>query len=220
MQKNVIFLEKEPKKNAKDINYQKVRDHSQSTQKYKGAVQSICNLKFKVVNEIPVVFHNSSNYDYHFIIKEFTNEFEEQFECPGEKNYKDNYKHFSVPIRKEITNIDKNGNKSVETIFQKIGFLDSMRFMATSLSKLVDNLTQGIHKIKSKDCDWFFEYKSLKDNLICLFCNKDHSTKFDEKLKKKFKNTFKFSNNGINQFVLLLRKGVYLYEYIDDLEKV
>ena len=80
-------------------------------------MQSICNLKFKVVNEIPVVFHNSSNYDYHFIIKEFTNEFEEQFECPGEKNYKDNYKHFSVPIKKEITNIDKNGNKSVETIF-------------------------------------------------------------------------------------------------------
>ena len=82
------------------------------------------------------------------------------------KNYKENYKNFSVPIKKEITNIDKNGNKSVETIFQKIGFLDSMRFMATSLSKLVDNLQQGIHKIKSKDCDWFFEYESFKDNLI------------------------------------------------------
>ena len=85
MRKNVIFVEKEPKKNAKDINYQKVRGHCQSTQKYTGAVQSICNLKFKVANEIPVVFHNSSNYDYHFIIKELTNEFEEQFECLGEK---------------------------------------------------------------------------------------------------------------------------------------
>ena len=80
-------------------------------------MQSICNFKFNLANEIPVVFHNSSNYDYHFIIKEFTNEFEEQFECPGEKNYKKNYKNFSVPIKKEITNIDKNGNKSVETIF-------------------------------------------------------------------------------------------------------
>ena len=38
-----------------------------------------------MANEIPVVFHNSSNYDYHFIIKELTNEFEEQFECLGEK---------------------------------------------------------------------------------------------------------------------------------------
>ena len=54
----------------------------------------------------------------------------------------------------------------------------------------------------------------------CLSSNKDHSTKFDEKLEKKFKNTFKFSNNDINKFALLLRKGVYLYEYIDDLEKV
>ena len=35
-------------------------------------------------SEIPVVFHNGSNYDYHFIIKELANEFEEQFECLGE----------------------------------------------------------------------------------------------------------------------------------------
>ena len=80
------------------------------------------------------------------------------------KNYKENYKNFSVPVKKEITNIDKNGNKSVETI--KIVFVNSMRFMATSLSKLVDNLTQGIHKIKSKDSVSFFEYESFKDNLI------------------------------------------------------
>ena len=39
-------------------------------------------------NENPVVFHNSSNYDYHFIIKELTNEFEGQFECPGENKEK------------------------------------------------------------------------------------------------------------------------------------
>ena len=31
---------------------------------------SICNLQYKIPNEIPVVFHNGSNYDYHFIINQ------------------------------------------------------------------------------------------------------------------------------------------------------
>ena len=37
---------------------------------YRGWAHSICNLKFYVPKAIPVVFHNDSNYDYHFIIKE------------------------------------------------------------------------------------------------------------------------------------------------------
>ena len=99
--------------------------------------------------------------------------------------------------------------------------MDSARYMATSLSNLVINLTQGIHKIKRKDCD-FLEYESVWDNSIkcrCLSYNKNYSSKIDEELKKRFKNTFKFSNNDISKFILLLRKSAYLYEYMDDWEK-
>ena len=102
-------------------------------------------------NGIPVVFHNKSNYDYHFIIKELANEFERKFECLQENT--ENYKSFSVPIEKEVTEIDKDGNESVVTISYKIKFIDSTRFMATSLSNLVDHLTEGIQKIKCKDCE-------------------------------------------------------------------
>ena len=70
---------------------------------------------------------------------------------------------------------------------------------------------------------WLFSwYESVKDNLIkykCLSYNKDYLEKLEEKFKKWFKNIFKFSNNDINKFVLLLRKSVCPYEYIDEWKK-
>ena len=84
--------------------------------------------------------------------------------------------------------IDKAGNGSVVSVSYKIKFIESARFMAISLSNFVDNLSQGIHKIKCKDCDTFLEYESVKNNLIkykCLSCNKDYSNKLDKKLKKR-----------------------------------
>ena len=76
------------RKLSKSINYRKVRDHCHYTGKYRGAAHSICNLKFNMPHEIPVVFHNGSKYDYHFIIKELANEFEGKFECLGENTEK------------------------------------------------------------------------------------------------------------------------------------
>ena len=52
-----------------------------------------------------------------------------------------------------------------------------------------------------------------------MCCNKNYQYKLDEKLKKQFFNTYKFSNNDNNKFILLLRKRVYPYEYMDDSEK-
>ena len=65
----------------KDKNYRKVSDHCHYTGKQRGAAHSICNFKFNVPNKIPTVFHRGFKQDYHFIIKEFSNEFEGQFEC-------------------------------------------------------------------------------------------------------------------------------------------
>ena len=116
----MLYLWKRNSKNTKYINYQKVRYHCPYTGKYRGAVHSICDLKLKVPNEIFVVSHNGSNYDYHFIIKELANKFEGQFECLGEN--KEKYKPFSVPIKKKITKIDKDDNENVETISYEIEY--------------------------------------------------------------------------------------------------
>ena len=159
-------------------------------------------------------------YDYHFIIKGLTSEFKGQFECLVEKTEK--YKTFSVSIEKEVIKVDKEENENIIKISYKIKFIDIAKFIVSSFSSLVDNLSEGIHKIKCKDCDCFLEYEFVKDNLIkykCLSCNKDHSNKLEEEIKEQFKNTFKFSNNNINTFIWPLKKDVYPYEYMDDWEK-
>ena len=79
-------------------NYRKVRDHCHYTDKYRGAARSICNLKYKVPKEIPVVFHNGSKYDYHFIINELAKGID-GITCLGDDTEK--YITFSVPMKKE-----------------------------------------------------------------------------------------------------------------------
>ena len=68
--------------------YHKVRDHCHCTGKYRGVARKICNLRYKISKEIPVVFHNDSKYDYQSIIKELAEEFKGQFECLGENTKK------------------------------------------------------------------------------------------------------------------------------------
>ena len=72
----------------KKNNYIKVRDHCHYTGKYRGAAHKICNLMYNTQREIPVVFHNGSSYDYHFIITGLAEECEGDFEYLGEKKAK------------------------------------------------------------------------------------------------------------------------------------
>ena len=82
--------------------YFKVRNHCHFTGKYRGAAHDICNLRYKTPQEIPVVFHNGSTCDNHFITKDLAEKFEGQFQCLGKNTEK--YITFSVSIKKELDN--------------------------------------------------------------------------------------------------------------------
>ena len=191
----------------------KVRDHCHFTGKYRGAAHNTCNLRYKIPKNIPVIFHNGSTYDYHFIIKELACKFDGNFECLGENT--ENYITFSVPIKKRID------NKNMDITY-KIKFIDSFRFMATSLSKLVDNLTDNIHNdkcIKCKSNLCFVRAMNVTLLFKCIDCEKEYEKEINKELIERFANTYKFCNNDINKFIMLLRKGVYSNEYMDGWDK-
>ena len=151
MQKSVTFVKKNLKINIwKTQNIVKLLSrNSHYTGKYGGAAHSICNLKYSVPKKIPVGFHNGSNYDYHFIINELAEEFKKQFSYLG----KNSEKHitFTVPIEKTVTRMDKNGGEITKDRFYLLQlWQDSARVMARSWSHLVNNLSEGINRVKCK----------------------------------------------------------------------
>ena len=168
-------------------------------------------MRYKIPKEVPAVFHNGSTYDYHFIIKELVKEFDGNFEYLGENTEK--YITFSAPIKKKIE------NKNIEITY-KIKFIDSYRFMSMPLSKLIDNLSEGIHNNKCADCESGLDYvrstKNEKLILKCFNCETYYRKKFNKERIKRFASTYEFCNRDLNKFILLLRKGVYPYEYMDN----
>ena len=72
----------------KDKKYLKIRFHCHYTGEYRGAAHSICDLNYSMPKRIPIVFHNGSNYDYNFIIKELVEELKKTIYLFGRKHWK------------------------------------------------------------------------------------------------------------------------------------
>ena len=68
-QKRFYISKKEFNTDESDKKHHKVKDHCHYTAKCRGAAHNICNLRYRIPKEIPIVFHNGCTYDYHFIIR-------------------------------------------------------------------------------------------------------------------------------------------------------
>lgn len=101
----------------------KVRDHCHLTGKYRGPAHQGCNLNYKDARTIPVVFHNLSNYDAHLLIRDVSNSIEGRLKI--------------IPnnTEKYISMV-----KYMEGCEVRFKFIDSFRFMASSLDKLASYL--------------------------------------------------------------------------------
>ena len=161
----------------------KVRDHCHFTSIYRGAAHSKPVYSYTSGIHIPVVFHNGSSYDNHFVIRQLVKDFKGYFNCVGENTEK--YISFSVSIFKES---DKGNKKKKPDVFT-LKFIDSNRFMKVSLENYVKNLVEP-----------------------------GKNTPIDV-LRKTFYNTSKICINDDRKFKLMLRKGLYPYEYMDSWEK-
>ena len=128
-QKTCYICDKKFSTNDEDKKYHKIRYFFNYSGRFREAAHVMSCKKYKILKEIPVVFHKGSTYVYYFIIKEIAKEFKGQFECLGENAEK--YITFSIPIVKELV----DGN----SIIYKIKFIDSFKFMSNSLSNLVNS---------------------------------------------------------------------------------
>ena len=154
--KSMIFGKKEEKRynektkcwickgefNDKDKNKEKVKDHCHYTGRYRGAAHNKCNLDYRKPNFTPVVFHNLSGYDSHLFIKNLGFS-EGNIDCIP--NNEEKYISFSKKIQvksytKKVKNEEGEPVEKEIKVYHTIRFIDSIKFMAASLDKLVNNL--------------------------------------------------------------------------------
>ena len=204
-----------PKKNQV-----KVRDHDHYTGKYRGAAHLICNLRYSTQINIPVFFHNGTNYDFNLIIAELAKEFRTKMRCIPLNTNK--YMSFSIPIKKEVK---ESNSKKNRVITYTLKFMDTARHNNRALSTFVDNLSElnvcDCKENSDKNIIIKIKYEQGKTYIftICRTCSRFRRDQPLNNLKHKFPSTYKLSNNDINRFVLLLKKGIYPYQYMDSHDK-
>ena len=121
-----------------DPKNRKVRDHCHYTGIYRGAAHNSCNLKYRIPDHIPIAFHNLSGYDAHLFIRELGRKFNKEDIGVIAEN-KEKYISFSVKINVKLAGVtDKDGKPVYKKV--QLRFIDSCRFMASSLDKLASNL--------------------------------------------------------------------------------
>ena len=76
------------------------------------------------LKNIYIVFHEESNYNYNFVIKELSQEFKKWFTYLGDST---EYITITVPIEREVTRIGKNGEEIIKNISYILQFIDSAR---------------------------------------------------------------------------------------------
>ena len=157
--------------NEKD---KKVRDHDHFTGKFRGAAHNQCNLQFKKPKFTPVIFHNLSGYDAHLFVKNLGVS-EGNIKCIP--NNEEKYISFSKEI--VVDSYEKDGKK-VE-VKHEIRFLDSFKFMASSLGGLVDNLKKsGLDKFVYLKKDFRENFELLTQKGIYPYDYMDGIERFSE----------------------------------------
>ena len=133
----------------------KVRDHCHYAGIYRAPAHSLCNLRYKIPSYIPVVFHNLSGYDAHLFIRELSAHTSEMGVIV--KN-KEDYISFSIKVPVD-SYIYKNGEEKDKLI--ELRFIDSFKFMSSSLDSLTKSLVSGEKKLLS-----FEDYSELQYDLL------------------------------------------------------
>ena len=152
----------------------KVRDHDHFTGKFRGAAHNQCNLQFKKPKFTPVIFHNLSGYDAHLFVKNLGVS-EGNIKCIP--NNEEKYISFSKEI--VVDSYEKDGKK-VE-VQHEIRFLDSFKFMASSLGGLADNLKKsGLDKFVYLEKEFKEKFELLTQKGIYPYDYMNSLEKFSE----------------------------------------
>ena len=125
-------------KEFNDPRKRKVRDHCHYNGLYRGAAYSNCNMKYLIPDYIPIAFYNLSGYNAHLFIKELRKRFNKNDINVIAEN-KENYISFNVKINVKLAGVKYKDGTQVHKNIQ-LRFIDSCRFMASSLDKLASNL--------------------------------------------------------------------------------